>query len=189
MKTTGSQRMGYTHFIGVVAPESLADAVESCRRWMSERYGCSSGYRTAPHVTLIAPFACADPRGVGPIEEALARWAFGRRGFECTVSGFGAFAERTIYAHVVASRDWTLWRDDLARELNAECPGLVAVDRRPFIPHLTVANRDIPPGAVAPALTAFSELSLHETFVVDHAALFEWGNGAWAIRGQVECRG
>jgi len=178
---------GYTHFIGVAVPEDIADTIRTCRAWMADRYGCSSGHRTAPHITLVAPFPFGDPRGVRILEDALSRWIAEQRPFECRISGFGAFAERTVFAHVVPGPEWDVWHDGVSRAVNAACPGILPSDRKKFTPHLTVANRDIPSGAVAPALEHFAGLDLDETFTVDHAALFEWVNGSWVIRGQAEC--
>jgi 2'-5' RNA ligase len=189
MKTQGNRRAGYTHFVGVVVPEDIADVVESCRRWMADRYGCKSGYGTAPHITLVAPFAFEDERGVGVLEGAIAAWVADQRAFECTLSGFGAFAERTIFAHVEESAEWTRWHAGLVRAIGGIYPGLLPPDRRAFMPHLSVANRDIPFGAVPEALQHFSELDFNEKFMVDHAALFEWGNGAWTVRDQFPCAG
>jgi 2'-5' RNA ligase len=186
MKTARRIESGYTHFVGVIVPEDIAETVESCRSWMRDRYGCRSGHRTPPHITLVAPFAFSDERGPRVLEDAIAAWASIERRFPCELDGFGAFAERTVFARVVASPEWARWHSGLVRALNAAVPAMLPPDRGAFTPHLTVANRDIPAGGVPEALSHFAELSLHEHFIVDHAALFEWGNGAWYIRAQIE---
>jgi 2'-5' RNA ligase len=152
---------------------------------MRDRYGCRSGHRTPPHVTLVAPFSFDDPRGVRVLEDAIVGWAAEERGFECELDGFGSFAERTIFARVVDAPGWARWHTGLVRALNAASPGMLPPDRRVFTPHLSIANRDIPPGAVPESLLHFSGLNLHERFPVDHVALFEWGNGAWVVRAQI----
>jgi len=188
----------YTHFIGVPVGDDLASLTEDCRRWMGERYGCKSGYRTEPHVTLIAPFALgADDAVEYDVEPAD---AFGRTdsrsprdnlarilheaigaldSFSAHVQGFGTFGDRTIYARVVCDPRWDAWRSAVWKAVQAGFPGMLPPLRGAFVPHLTVANRDVPAGAVAPALEYFASLGLDETFTVGEASLFEFANGRW----------
>ena len=50
---------------------------------------------------------------------------------------------------------------------------------RPFQPHATVANRDIPEGASADALEALNEMNLVEDFPVDGITIFERRGDRW----------
>ena len=50
---------------------------------------------------------------------------------------------------------------------------------RPFEPHLTVANRDIPAGVMTDALQVMNELNLVEDFPVDNVTIFERHGGKW----------
>ena len=60
-------------------------------------------------------------------------------------------------------------------------PGCTKKDKRPFTPHLTVANRDIPSGASVAALQVMNELNLVEDFPVDNVAIFERRGGKWNV--------
>jgi 2'-5' RNA ligase len=187
MKAATEIRSGYTHFVGVLVPERLADIVEDCRSWMTEYFGCKSGYRTAPHITLVAPFALSvDPDAIRSLKAALYGWAKTAKPFEASVTGFGAFAERTVYAHVDEHPSWLEWHAGVTLALKESLPRAIPPKQEKFTPHLTVANRDIPPGGVPLALVHFAELGMHEKFTVNNAALFVWRNGAWFIDEVVE---
>ena len=173
----------YTHFIGVLVPLSLEETVQNCRAWMGERYGCRSGYRTTPHITLVSPFAALDDMDDQLLGELLSRWAASRQAFEGRVTGFGAFADRTIFARVVETLEWADWHDGLVKTLKGSFPGMLPGNPRPFTPHLTVANRDIPADAFAPALRHFDALGLDESFPVDRLALFAFRGGQWTVCG------
>ena len=58
-------------------------------------------------------------------------------------------------------------------------PGCTKKDGRPFAPHLTVANRDVPEGVMTDALQVMNELKLVEDFPVDNITIFERQNGKW----------
>ena len=100
----------------------------------------------------------------------------------CAVNGFGAFSSRTIFAHVEPSSQWTALRTLVYDSLLAKCPGTAKRDARTFVPHITVANRDIPPGAIEDALSYFDSLDLHESFDVQSITLFAMRDGTWTER-------
>ena len=170
-----------THFVGVLASEDLADTLAGCRRWMGEAFGCRSGFATPMHVTLIPPFALRDPEVAEALAQAIGETARAMKPFTARASGFGAFGERTVFARVVPDPRWAALRDALFAETSRALPGLLRKDARPFTPHLTVANRDIPVGAIPRALEHFAPLALEEEFPADHIALFERRGGAWEI--------
>ena len=59
------------------------------------------------------------------------------------------------------------------------CPGCTKKDQRPFQPHTTVANRDIPAGVMTKALEVMNELNLVEDFPVDNITIFERKGNRW----------
>ncbi len=171
-----------THFLGVLVPEELRLSLEDCRRYMNETYGCRSGYGTPIHVTLIPPFLLPKEFTtkdlIAAIQEDLGTRA-GMAGFTAHVCGFDAFGDRTIFAKVLHDDRWTALRDAVLASVLKAAPGCTKKDQRPFQPHLTVANRDIPAGASVAALKALNELRLQEDFPVDNVTVFERHEGKW----------
>lgn len=171
-----------THFLGVLVPDDITLTLEDCRRYMNENYGCKSGYGTPIHVTLVPPFrlpeefrtsdlAAAIEKEVLPLAEKLK--------FDAHIENFDAFGDRTVFAKVIASKNWTALRDKVVAAVLNAAPGCTKKDQRPFQPHLTVANRDIPAGASVNALKVLNELNLVEDFPVDNITIFERKGGRW----------
>lgn len=171
-----------THFLGVLVPDDITLTMEDCRRYMNENYGCKSGYGTPIHVTLVPPFrlpeefrtadlAAAIEKEVLPLAEKLK--------FDAHIENFDAFGDRTVFAKVIASKNWTALRDKVVAAVLNAAPGCTKKDQRPFQPHLTVANRDIPAGASVNALKVLNELNLVEDFPVDNITIFERKGGRW----------
>lgn len=170
-----------THFVGILASEGLSETLMRCRHWMGEVYGCRSGFATPIHVTLIPPFALREPGEIDALARAIEQTARKADPFAASAAGFGAFGERTVFARVVPDPRWLELRDALFAEASRALPGILRKDARPFTPHLTVANRDIPAGAIPRALERFGALGLDEAFPVDRIALFERRGGVWEI--------
>lgn len=178
-----------SHFLGVLPPDDLALTLEDCRRFMSQRYGCKSGHGTPVHVTLVPPFLLPNEFSTDDIFCGLQNAL--RKGnlppaFTATVAGFDAFGDRTIFARVQASSQWNRLRDEVLANLLSVAPGCTRKDARPFQPHLTVANRDIPSGASAEALEVLGQLELPETFPVDNITVFERVTSRWMVAGSLE---
>lgn len=64
-------------------------------------------------------------------------------------------------------------RDQVLASVLQATPNYTRKDKRPFHPHLTVVNRDIPVGVSTDALKVLNELQLTATFPVDNITIFE----------------
>lgn len=177
-----------THFIGVILPEDLTQRLEGYRRFMGQKYNCKSGFGTPIHVTLVPPFQLPAPCTTSDIAAALSQMVKDKKwhSFRAKIEGFDAFGDRTLFAKVISSAVWTAFRAAVYSAVAAAIPGAVRKDTRPFQPHITVANRDIPPGASTEALEYLNELELKTTFPVDNITIFERKEKRWVIGQQIE---
>lgn len=169
-----------THFIGVLVPEDITLTLEDCRRYMNEAYGCKSGHATPIHVTLIPPFRLPEEYSTADLARAIEKEIL-PKGFDFTahIDNFGAFGDRTLFAKVEGHEKWTALRDAVYSAVMKTAPGCIKKDGRPFQPHLTVSNRDIPAGVINEALKVMNELNLIEDFSVDNITIFERKSGKW----------
>ncbi|MCR5319190.1 MAG: 2'-5' RNA ligase family protein [Treponema sp.] len=173
-----------THFVGVLLPDDLTLTLEDCRRYMREAYACRSGQATPIHVTLVPPFLLPEQYRSKDLAAVLADELSNAKdaeklSFTARVEGFDAFGDRTLFAKVLACTEWTRLRDRTLKAVLNAFPGSTRKDQRPFQPHLTVANRDIPPGVMTDALQSMRELNLAEDFPVDNITVFERIGGLW----------
>ena len=169
-----------THFIGVLLPEDITLTLEDCRRYMNEVYGCKSGHGTPIHVTLIPPFRLQEEYSTADLISAIEKEVLPKGlGFTAHIDNFDAFGDRTLFANVVAGDAWTTLRDKTVQTILNACPGCAKKDKKPFQPHATVANRDIPVGIMTKALQVMNELNLAEDFLVDNITIFERKGNRW----------
>lgn len=171
-----------THFIGVLVPEDITLTLEECRSYMNQTYGCKSGYGTPIHITLVPPFHLPEEYTTMDLAETIGTQVLSQSSnlkFQAHIQNFDAFGDRTIFAKVLADEKWTKLRDKVLSAVLTTAPLCTKKDKRPFIPHLTVANRDIPIGASVKALKVLNELELIEDFPVDNITIFERKNGKW----------
>lgn len=169
-----------THFIGVLLPEDITLTLEDCRRYMNEVYGCKSGHGTPIHVTLVPPFRLQEEYSTADLISAIEKEVLPQGlGLTAHIDNFDAFGDRTLFANVVAGDAWTKLRDKTVQAILNACPGCTKKDKKPFQPHATVANRDIPVGIMTKALQVMNELNLAEDFPVDNITIFERKGNRW----------
>ena len=168
-----------THFIGVLLPDDLTCVVEECRRYMNRTYGCRSGHATPVHVTLVPPFALPRDYTTEDVVEALLRGVPQDFSFSARTENFGAFGDRTLFAAVRPAPEWNRLKNAAETALRGAFPGCLRKDPRPFHPHITVANRDIPPGASTAALRVLNGKKFEEDFPVDNMTVFVRKGGGW----------
>ena len=175
-----------THFIGVLLPDKITIALEDCRLHMREAYGCRSGHATPIHVTLVPPFNLPEEYSTDDLTCAIENDVLPKNlGFTAHIDNFDAFGDRTLFAKVVRNEKWTVLRDAVYSAVSKACPGCIRKDTKPFAPHCTVSNRDIPAGVMAEALRFMNRLNLDEDFPVDNVTIFERRNGKWV--GKISC--
>lgn len=169
-----------THFIGVLLPEDITLTLEDCRRYMREAYGCKSGHATPIHVTLVPPFRLPDEYSTEDLARALESEVLPKGlGFTGHIDNFDAFGDRTLFAKVVTDAKWVALRDAVYGAVVKTAPGCTKKDGRPFAPHISCSNRDIPAGVMTDALQVMNELNLVEDFPVDNVTIFERQGGKW----------
>lgn len=169
-----------THFLGVLLPEHITNTLQDCRRYMNEAYGCKSGHKTPIHATIIPPFCLPSPYSTKEIVDALQKnFLSKQKAFTAHIDNFSTFQERTLFAKVITTDEWSKLRNSVYSAINQNIPNIIKKDTRPLQIHLTVANRDIPSGVIQNALQVMNELELKEDFPVDNIAVFERTAGVW----------
>ena len=147
---------------------------------MNEAYGCHSGHLTPIHVTLIPPFRLSEEYSTEDLAKAIEQDVLpAGLSFTAKINNFDAFGDRTLFAKVEKDNKWTTLRDAVYSAVIKAAPGCTKKDQRPFQPHATVANRDIPAGVTTEALQVMNELNLIEDFPVDNITIFERRGSKW----------
>ena len=198
-----------THFIGALLPDALAPkeqtsitsshasgakathdltlTLQDCRRYMNEAYGCRSGHLTPIHVTLIPPFRLLEEYSTEDLAKAIEQEVMtAGLSFTAKINNFDAFGDRTLFAKVEKDEKWTALRDAVYSAITKTAPGCTKKDQRPFTPHLTVSNRDIPAGVTKDAIEVMNELNLIETFPVNNITIFERKGSRWEVAVSLE---
>lgn len=168
-------------FIALVPPLDIEQHITQIKLYFAEHYNTRGALNSPPHVTLQPPFEWL-AANVPKLEESLNLFSANRLPIPVTLSGFAAFAPRVIYVDVVKSPALLEIQKDLMSYIEAN---LGIVDRvsqtRPFVPHITVAFRDLTQENFQAAWLEFSGRELDFEFTAAALTLLLHDGSRWNI--------
>jgi 2'-5' RNA ligase len=169
-------------FIALMPPLEVQARATEIKGVMRDRYHSKAAFRSPPHITLLAPFEWP-VIDLSALARSLADFAMTQPPVPITLDGFGAFAPHVIYVNVVQGDFLMALQPKLLAHLE-ESVGLVSErDRnRSFVPHMTVAFRDLKPNMFRQAWSVFQHQEIHFDFTVYQLSLLVHDEQRWQVK-------
>ncbi|MGI0491352.1 2'-5' RNA ligase family protein [Alkalinema pantanalense CENA528] len=176
-------------FLALLPPPGVQDYANTIKQQFWEEYASKKAFSSPPHITLYPPFDwCATD--MAQLTAKLMEFAHDRAPLPVTLSGFGAFPPRVIYINVQRTIELLNVHSDLLAYLALHYD-LVhpQATSRPFVPHMTVAFRDLTPANFQRAWPKFQTQALRIdnqemeqfTFMADRLTLLQHDGQRWQI--------
>lgn len=163
--------------VALLLPEAVSRQIWALKQEVHQLTGSRNAIRLPPHLTLIPPLR-QPPEFAEQAIQALASFAAAHHACRVRLQNFEWFQQRTLY--VAVSEAACL--QGLCSALYQHCrQQLLTVPQptRPFVPHVTLATRDLPPAQV-PALQAdFAQRSFGASAVMHELVLFRHDGRVW----------
>lgn len=163
----------------------------SIQKTFAVAYQSRKALNSPPHITLQAPFAwplssLALNPPIEALTQGLGEWANDRTAVPIQLSGFGAFAPRVIYIKVQQTPELL----NLYTQLQTYCAQVwsiqdTRVQSRPFVPHMTVAFRDLTRPNFHASWSIFQDRQFDSQFIATDMALLKHNGQCWQIFDQV----
>lgn len=175
-------------FIAILASQEIEEQVSQYKHWMKEHYGCKVAMKSPAHITLVAPFS-TDPDTIKKVETLLEDFVQELSPFDIAVGGFGAFDKRVIFLEVKENELLNECYKKLNHDMHALLPELFKLEKRPFHPHITIANRDIPLSGFKDAFAYFSSIDYKAQFNAHKITLLQLEPGKWKTKADFLLKG
>ncbi|KAM3114556.1 2'-5' RNA ligase family protein [Phormidesmis sp. 146-33] len=171
-------------FIALLPPQDIQDRVTEIKQYFTEHYATRHAHKSPPHITLQPPFEWSSGE-VSQLEQSLKSFAQKARKVPIVLDNFAAFPPRVIYINVLKTPDLLTLQQQLMAHLEATLSIVDPVSKsRPFVPHMTVAFRDLTRQNFAVAWEAFHNKSLHYEFVGDRLTLLVHTGDRWTVASE-----
>jgi len=172
--------MNQKFFIALLPPDSIQDEVRQIQYDFLDRYSTQATLKAPPHITLIPPFELSSDR-LEPLQIELEKFSKTRSPFTVNLSGFAAFPPRVIYLKVVSNPILPNLYVDIAATLANNLDILDPYASRPFVPHMTVAFRDLTSENFERAWAEFGDRQIQFEFKVINLTLLAHDGQKWNV--------
>lgn len=171
-------------FIALLPPQDIQEYANEIKQYFADKYACYSAKKSPPHITLQPPFEWAD-HSLSILETSLQAFAIQQPSIPITFNGFAAFPPRVIYIDVVKSQELLNLQTDLITHLETNLGIIDQVEKtRPFIPHLTVAFRDLTKQNFRTAWPEFVQRQFYSEYTATHLTLLLHDGNCWNIKSE-----
>jgi 2'-5' RNA ligase len=168
------------YFIAIVAPGHVNEQVLTWKKYMEQEYGCKVALRSPAHITLVPPFSMSSEKEKA-LSQQLSVFCSGEKSFSIHLHHFDSFAPKVIFVHVEPGKQLVQLKHRLDEHLTPLKDFSFKKEQRPFHPHITIANRDLPKKDFKKAREYFAGLRYSAEFQADNISLLRHNNKEWEI--------
>lgn len=167
-------------YIAISCPPEIDGKIEEMKDYMQKQFGCRAARKSPAHLTIVPPFR-AENELQNELVNFVTAFNFGMVPFDVKLKGYGQFAERVLFADIENPNEpLNSLEKDCMTEFTEKFPGIIFGMKPEFNPHVTIATRDIPEGALAMARAYFEENHpLEMSFSARELVLYRLENGWW----------
>ncbi|MCH5715029.1 2'-5' RNA ligase family protein [Niabella hibiscisoli] len=171
------------YFIAVIPHQQLQDKVRKIELDFAQRFNSSRALKVMPHITLKAPFIIPPE-----LHDSLLKWFEdfkpAQRAFTTALNGFGAFTNNlhpVIFIKPVNHTTLILLQHNLIQSFKGFAPFVIQPVDKKFVPHLTVAYRDLTPDHFEKAWDEYKDQAFEDQFEINALHLLQHDGTKWNI--------
>jgi 2'-5' RNA ligase len=171
------------YYLALVCPPELDQQIRQYKQWMKERFGCTNALKSPAHITLIAPFWLEEGREE-KLQHLLTSFMSGEEALQICLNGFSHFGKQVLFINVEENAALEKLQHEVQDYFFKALPGIIKKEGRPFHPHITIATRDMKPGAFLEAWDYFSRNNYKAVFIAGCISLLKLEDGKWKVAGE-----
>ncbi len=182
-------------FLALLPPLEFQDYANTVRQLFSDRYDSRKAFNSPPHITLQPSFDWPEDE-VESLVTALTDCARNYRPAPVCLLGFGSFPPHVIFINVLRTTELLL----LQANLQADCLDRLGVEaqiEREYMPHMTVAFRDLTEQNFQRAWPLFKQQALGVSnhgngayhFMADRLVLLKHDGQRWQVFREIAIGG
>jgi len=167
------------YFIAIIPGEPVLNDAQKWKEHFATEYNSKASLNSPPHITLHMPFKCKLKKEQSLIE-SLTIVARLSSFFDLKVEGFDAFPPRVIFLKVLKTESLKLLNENIHQVMKTQF-NIFNADYRnhPFIPHITLAFRDLKKDKFEEAWREFGSKPYQQELHVDQYWLLKHDGKKW----------
>ncbi|MCX7743264.1 MAG: 2'-5' RNA ligase family protein [Flavobacteriales bacterium] len=129
----------HTYFVALVLPEPVLSRVEAFKQLIAKKFGSKACLKAPAHITLIPPFWFTDDQRV----IAALRSFTWNEPIKLHLNGYGTFGKKVLYIKPEPNEKLNLLQQSIKTHFECVLELKNKKNKKlPFVPHITIGNRD-----------------------------------------------
>ena len=176
----------HKYFLAILPPDQISNEIVSFQKEIESRFGSVHAQKTPPHITIIPPFEC-DPEKLTELTSVFALFLKNKPTIDATIelNNFQRFESRALFVDVAKNETFENLCKELKLLFNQQKIIKQRVEKHSFIPHITIANKDIKKRDFKVAWADFKGQGYQRRFKLEHLALLEFVVGKWKVKATI----
>lgn len=165
-------------FFALIPEARFSEKVRALQEELKARFALTYSLRIVPHITLQAPFECqqVDQHKLETCIDLIAKKV---RPMKLNAQNFGSFIDSVIYVNIAHNAELMELQEWLANTLEAQSCLSASQRNNDYIPHITLAHRDLDTNLFKEVWDFVNQQLMNETFEIEKLVAFNHEGGKW----------
>ena len=175
------------YFLAILPPEKIATEIVAFQKEIEDNFGAIHTQKTPPHITIIPPFECA-PEKLSELTSMLALFLKGKATDDMIIelNNFQRFESRTLFVDVAKNDEFEMLCKELKILFNQQKIIKQRVEKHYFVPHITIANKDIKKRDFKVAWENFKEREYRREFSLKSLVVLKLIEKQWTVMNEIQ---
>ena len=166
------------YFFALIPEARFTEKVRCLQEELKAEFALTYSLRLIPHITLQAPFEWqqVDTTVVENCAELISKRI---RPMTLKANNFGSFINSVVYINLEHNTELMDLQEWLANTLEGQSCLTSSQRNNDYIPHITLAHRDLDPSQFDEVWEYVNQFKLQETFSIEKLVAFTHQGGKW----------
>lgn len=169
------QETNKLYFVALLPDDNTCKLVADYKQVIYRQFACKAALKSPAHITLVPPFMMNNAQ-LEQVMVEMKKISSTATKFRIQTEGWNHFTNRTIYLDCQNSQ--------YLAKIHARCQELamqigINISQRNFIPHITLANRDINAQQYDSLWEIVNNMDYPKSVIIDSLVIFEQTPNQW----------
>jgi len=171
------------YFFAVLPTTTILNEIIAFQREIEANFGSVHAQKTPPHITIIPPFDCGEEK-LWDFTEKTSLFLADKSIIDLKIylDNFQCFDGRTLFIDVAKNEPFEKLCKELKLLFNQQKITKQRVEKHFFIPHITIANKDIKKRDFRIASEDFKKRNYQRSFDLKTLAVLELVEEKWVVK-------